>query len=867
MMTKNMLRRAITLRFAASCLLACAPLHFASADTQADICKQQTDSKHPIGSIDSAAVLPACTAALSAAPQDKQLQYAYARALESAGKRDQAKQLYQWLAQDNWPGALESIARLAGPLTGDAAERELLAKKADALGALATRFANAIPKDHEDLNTVLAKTGANPQAVLSWVRANIRLLPYSGVLRDASGVLMDRAGNSLDRALFMAELLHRSGINARLARTQISPTGAAGLRARYLEQVASPEHPALPTSADMTKLAASDPNLDASLLEKELKSADAAAQQMSIQSAKLYAQTFPVVLQAAGLDSASEARFSEQVVNTLCDYFWVQIQSNDTWADLDPDTDVVGAKSPRATFLAAQVPKDLQPRVTVRLSIEVLSGGKLSETKLLEQDWAPAKIATQPITIIHALLPAPRDVASKDASQVQSAFLDDIRDASVIMPTLMVGTQSWKGRIYDFNGQVQDATPTNVAAMGGSAIVNKNAIASGIASVFADTSAPVPAPAPATGLASNLVTAEWLDIEIAMPGVPVEKHRRSIFDSLGAKARAGKSYEAVLPLSKQALVNRALALASGVDAYVFGAAPSLQWVDRSIAQGIATGMTLAAKEMRQQIAIRDSTDVPPMSRIEPALWGWAARRNDLDGKSPGSPIAPNVALLWDSLSVDDSGRVVHRPIFDIVSNSTIGRSKRADQVAQGVYDTVVENLLAEGKSSANAAALLASDLSRGSSWTLVGSANIAKIQSLPLSADMKADVEAAVTAGNLAISPSTNNGTDADSLTWWRVDPRTGSTLGVGRYGRGAAAVEEGFLLRWAGASAWCAIGAGLQKAISGHVSYTSTVACVALGAFGARTGTSFTDATITGVFGMAMQIFQAVEDKKRGFS
>jgi hypothetical protein len=71
---------------------------YARADTPAQICDRLANDSVAMDSINGAAALDACSAAAAAAPGDSKLQYEYGRALERAGKRDQAKQLYQWLA-------------------------------------------------------------------------------------------------------------------------------------------------------------------------------------------------------------------------------------------------------------------------------------------------------------------------------------------------------------------------------------------------------------------------------------------------------------------------------------------------------------------------------------------------------------------------------------------------------------------------------------------------------------------------------------------------------------------------------------------------------------------------------------------------
>ena len=77
------------------------------------------------------------------------------------------------------------------------------------------------PRDSFETSAIIKKVGKDPLILTAWVRDNIQLVPYQGLLRGAIGVLMDRYGNSLDRAVLLQTLLSDAGHTARLARGRL----------------------------------------------------------------------------------------------------------------------------------------------------------------------------------------------------------------------------------------------------------------------------------------------------------------------------------------------------------------------------------------------------------------------------------------------------------------------------------------------------------------------------------------------------------------------------------------------------------------------------------------------------------------------
>ncbi len=753
------------------------------AETPDQTCDRLAADTVSLESMDGGAALTACSTAVAAAPADSKLQYEYARALERSGKADQAKQLYQWLAGDNFAPATTALARLAAPVTGAAADRELDARKLEAISSIASLIAQAIPRNHEDPGTVLEQTGKDPAQILAWVKTHTRLIPYAGMLRDAPGVLMDRAGNSLDRALFLADLLHRAGYNVRLARAKISPQAATGLLARIKSSIPKSTPPPPPDKETILKMLGQDPLLDPKLNMQAYDTLIAQTQKNATAANEVYNKVLPAVLQGVGGESAGDASLAAEAGEVLLDHFWVQLQAGTTWQDLDPDADVVGLPSAAAVLLPSEVPSNLKHRVTLKIILETRTNGKFAETTLLQQSWSPSEVATQSITVSHTLFPQPNLDAILMSKNIERDYLDAITSATVVMPTLQIGNRVIQGQIYNFSGQTQPPSAENVASMGGAAILSGNKLAKGLASAFGDDTQ---APAANNG-SQSVVSAEWLEIDIFVPGRPLETHRRAVFDLIGAPARANMAGASMPVIDISMQQSRALALSGTVDAFIFGATPAIEWIDRMSALGLNRTMTRAVLAIRKRQLPSDMINAPTEARTELALWNWAAARTNTFGVEQASPSAPGVALLWRTVSYEANGSAVGHSAFDIIGNETRGSSFTSN-VRQGVVDTVLERYGVPGSTAnGNSASLMANDLSAGTAWTRIDSQHQDAFASVKVDAGIRSLISADVARGELALIRPASAG-EAD--LWWRVDPKTGRTLGIGRDERGTSMAE-----------------------------------------------------------------------------
>lgn len=671
-----------------------------------------------------------------------------------------------------------SAAGTAATQGADAADRNILAGQYDAFAAIAARLANSIPRDPDDAGSVLALTGKDPGRILAWVRDNTRIVPYAGMLRGASGVLTDRAGNSLDRALLLADLLNRAGYTVRIARAQIPPEAAEALRNRFVASAAKASTPLATTldKATLLRQIGADPRLGPQVLEAV---ADAALKDMQTTGARaqgLYHRVVPALLSTLGNDPSRDNRLSADAVALLRDHFWVQQQVGSTWNDVDPDNDLVGKPSAIQTFPPSAVPGDLEQRVTIKLSAETLASGKLSETTLLQQSWLPSEVAGKAITLTHTLYPqAPLD-ANLAGKAIQSGFLDGVKKSSVALPAMAMGGTSTSGQLFSFDGRVEAPTRMNLASLGGNALVSGNSLSAGITSVFG-----APAPAPSSTTQSNVV-AEWLEIDLEVPGQATETHRRAIFDLIGGNARARNADAAAqFTMTDAARANRALALSGTTDVYIVTSQPSPAALRAQALTQLAALFAGAAKSLRTQTPFAEAL---PQNPVEPVFLRW------LSWRRLASPAVicdrPNVALFWRKIAFAKDGSLVSNAAFDIVSNSVASDLSFDNRVAQGIADTVAERVMLDGAGdSGNTAAAYAADLRSGKAWTVLRSGQSAGRVSMQSATTAR--IVSALQHGEIVVAPVS----EATASNWWRIDTASGNALGIGSGGMGQALAEE----------------------------------------------------------------------------
>lgn len=744
----------------------------------------------PLTSIDANQAVPACAAAVAEQPASSALMHQYARALERAGRLDDAQRLYDWAAEDGYAPAVAALARLrSGAATEPAwsdAERESFSTEMAAVAGALRRYADALPTDPSVPLAVLAVTGTDPAAILAWMSAHTRLVPYLGSLRGARGVLADRAGNSLDRALTLAMLLAQAGQEVRLAHSSLDAAQAEALLNTTREIEAAPRL-AVPTREELIAQFADPRFPDDQLAAAATQVVDRAARTEKLLAERTDA-LLPVLLAASQpAAAAADAAARTNALAALAEHFWVQVRSGTGWRDFDPDASRIGAQVPADTLDPTALPDGLRHAVTLRVILELQDTSGRREEQLLSRTVYPADDGVATLTLSHLGkgLDALEQMAG--APDLRQRVLDTIDAVSAWTPVLLAGNQTVVDKLFTRDGDVRPGNINAFAATGGQ-----------VGDLFADVGDALAAEAP-VAKAPAVPTAEWLEIEVRVPGAEPRIERRTIFDLIGPAARASGALVAITP---DLVRLRAMRLVGATDILIAGAVPS------EIAVGRARALTVArvADNIRSFAAMPEDaalSDVPTGPRLPLTLLRFAGQR--LWAAGAPALVSPNVFLMHDRFGWDAAAGASRQTEFDIVFND-VADTPFAGQVRQGVIDTILENALVGDPQSGNAAALHAVDLSTGRPWQRLAAGDA--VQLAALSPDTRARVEADLGAGYIVVAPGSPTPA-GDGEAWWRIDPRTGATLGMMSSGGGAELAEYGLLLEYS-SSVVCFVGVGM---------------------------------------------------------
>lgn len=819
--------RKLTRTLAFAVLLLAAPAGLQAQEPVA-LCDSLAGEAVPLADIDAEAALAACGAALADQPAEPRLAYQYARALERAGRLQDAARLYGWAAEGGHAPAAAARQRLASlaaaPAPAEPAQVEdLLAGTA----ALLRRYGASLPADPSDPLAVLTGLDGNPDELLRWVAVETRPVAYRGMLRGARGVLLDRAGNSLDRALLLTALLRQAGWETRLARTQLSPAQAAALLPGLRRSVEVPAAP--PGRQPVLELLRADPRFDPAIVaEIETKSA-VEAERLRAGYAGRMALLLPDLQAAtAGLAPAADAAAEATALEALADHVWVQLRGAQGWQDLDPEAQVLGPLAAVEILDPAALPEDLRHAVVLRVVLELQDAAGQREERLLEWQGHPPELLERAVVLVHL----PRRMGAVEqsfgAADYPARLVAALDGETAWVPMLQIGRELVSDRLFTRDGEIAAADLAPLAGAG-----------SGIAGLSGSLDAAFGGPEAAAPAEPAIPTAEWLEIEVHAPGAAPIVQRRAVFDLLGPAAR--RAGTKLAPTQDQ-LRDRAVHLLGRTEVLIGGAAPTPLLLARRASQDLA-GL---ADSLRRVASARDAVElaaVPPAPPLPYALLRFASQR--FPRNSTTALASPNVVLHHLRYAWNPDGTITEGLELDIVGNQvTAGGDWFQRRLAQGVSDTVLEGLLSPAADAAqNAARFHAEDLAAGKAWTPLDAARLA---AAPLPPDLAARLAADLEAGYLVVAPADlAAAAAADRLAWWRIDPASGTALGLLKTGGGAELFET--VYSYVNIASCALSGYGLISAIINKriadtvVGVLTTGICVSgmgLGAFNARLGT-----------------------------
>jgi hypothetical protein len=650
-----------------------------------------------------------------------------------------------------------------------------------------------------DVSAVVQRTGTDSEKLFEWVRDNTGWVPYRGALRGAKGVLLERKGNSLDRALLLSALLKEAGWTARLAH--------GTLPAAKVEELLKGAAPVPQARAEDSVSLASLPKLSVLVgnTQPAIESADAVRRATGarvVETTRREADTQAALLLRAVKPDATSESMSE-ASSAAADHWWVQVEADGTWNDLDPalPRNRLGIRlaEPDETVKPADLPDAMQHQVAVRVVIEQLAAGRLAEHVVLEEKLNAADLIGVPLRFSNIPLnakPTASDFAGKSPSQ---AIVEWARAEKVWVPALNVGDRSVTRGAFATTGETlkpraKRAGPSASDLAGG---------LSGLLGGEGDKpqAAPGDDQARAEGSPDGELTGEWLEYEIRVPGKPVRTVRREVFDLLGpAVRRTGGS----LPtsISDADRVARGMALLTQTELAVLAGQLPVDYLQWLRGRAFLSNRPLLTRVARTPEASRASVlfdGLRTLQSLPGPEFDFAVAR------ARWSPVAtstylsePNLFAYHRGLTASGPGRPTAFHALDVVWNPVAVIPSRRDvsfetRLQQGVFDSVLEGTVVTGSccsiaGDATSGALWAGR-AEGAAWTSVRSEK--DVGNLKLSADTKARMVSAVDAGAIVVTPAV---AVQQPTVWWRVDRASGQTVAIGPRGWGGSITESALL-------------------------------------------------------------------------
>ncbi len=696
-----------------------------------------------------------------------------------------------------------------------------------------------IPRDTFDIQAIVDKVGQDPTKLFEWVRDNTYLVPYQGALRGHMGVLMDRLGNSLDRALLLYELLRGAGHEARLARATLSEEKAEEVlqKARPIPQGGvrnlEPSHKVTDDRLEeysqkyqLNRAAEIQKVIDRMMLEQQRLTEDAV--QRTFYQAKSIAA-------AVGRPDRKEQDEALKVaaIEAMKDHWWVEVKNDDAWVGLDPTLpdirpgqDMAKAQETFRPNKLYDLSEDLLHMIRIRVVIEYWRKGKLNEKQVLESPLlSPTLLLGKRIALCNTPVNWPGNLNLFEEKNPVGRLKSTVLDQHEWLPTLLVEGYN-PHYYYSFTDDGTIETPpvvyseAHAKALKGYAekmeeiadIVGRSIfglidkapdyLSGGAKQDSGDDSHSEDTSRRTKPKAKPQLTAEWIEYEIHSPGQEPRKIRREIFDILGPAARStGKA-----PVVNEAKrLERGLALMGETEIFPLVCQLSPEYIEYLTVKKMLANRNILPNLVRSAYTADFNTLNEQANKLTPLqgyLYNFALVRNEWSRFRDDVYLdRPNIISYHNGLRKNSQGEVVSFQGFDIVANDVAVRPG-ADQfmvnLEQGVLDTNAEALIAKANCPdaedstdcglvENTAEIFARSKSQGIEWLTMQ--NIDDPVKLP--DDVRARIGQDLKEGYTVLVPEKPVSLDGrDVVGWWRVNSRTGQTLGIGKNGWGQTASE-----------------------------------------------------------------------------
>jgi hypothetical protein len=648
-----------------------------------------------------------------------------------------------------------------------------------------------IPRDTFDPQAIVDNIGEDSKSLFEWVRDETILVPYQGSLRGPTGVLMDRCGNSLDRALLLHELLHLAGYEVRLTQGSLSEKQATEILGDISQfQDKSPNEKSKTDFENLIQVYAQEygiateelQEIKARLIDEKDRISKVILDRGSEQTKAL-----TDLLKKEQRKKSDRERIS--AAKDLRDHWWVQEEENGDWLDLDP-TERDGQPGGKLTAVdktwnTEDLDEDLFHLLTIRIIVERWEEGRLKEETVLEHTLRPSNHVGERIELHHDPLNWPQDDELYNNDQPIQNLKETVLNLEEWIPVLMVGSENIGKKSFTKSGIINEKP-------GEKAEQRSGGVTGGLMGAFGSSRTKTED--------QSILTAEWIEFEIRPPGQSHRQIRREIFDLMGPAKR--KSSASNKPkFSETQILKRNLLILGQTEILALVCKLSPEFTEYLSAREMLSDMEVLLNLAKDHATIENADIIAQMALISPLpgpLYNLALSRSSLSRFDKETYLdSLNLFCLQTFLQPNPFGELEEFQKTDIVLNDVAVHPESKEdpfqiRLEQGILETnaEVEHTISK-RWTDNTALLFTESLAQGIDWVFIRDARDPALQKAQMAADTRAYIEQDLVDGYVVVAPPKPIPINGKPTTgWWRIDPRSGTTIGMSGSSSGQAMTQ-----------------------------------------------------------------------------
>ncbi|GMR14727.1 MAG: hypothetical protein BMS9Abin30_0333 [Gammaproteobacteria bacterium] len=684
----------------------------------------------------------------------------------------------------NWNG-LAWAADPPPPQTNPTVTYKQALERLDRFMGLIEKLRSHIDRSQFDLDALLEKLDYDADKIIKFVKEEIYFEQYPGLLRGAEGTLKSRAGNSLDQSVLLATLFKNAGFGARVVQGTLSLSQAEALLATM-------------TKERTEQSPYTDENAFNSVLRKIWKISgqtesefEAFIARSSGSNSPLQAKYHDIVQKETEfilqqLTANDIALGSPLALNDLVeearDYFWVEYRLGPSSGWLNAHPAIGGANLntetiPAEKIFAERIPAELQHRFRFDVILEQDLNGNVRSQQLLKPWERPtANLVEKRLTFT--------SIPLSFFEQISKGKIDVPEGRNEIFVPVFLG--DYADTAFDLLGNVVplDAALSNYAALFATSTEKLSNAAISLSSIGKKQK---DGNEPAIGLSSLKIRFVFVE-----PGGKETEYWRTVFSRQAQGGQTGATQ--ALQTYRALTQNYTFMIATGSSSPAALLDTMLRAVEEK--QGIIEVIIAQVFSAKSDVNAASKKKIVDTSWIGlPVLYGiFDSYREGLTNgtyRHQPSLLAYRVSLPLQSPPSEHMDVVQNKRRLLAMSGSGSPQAVKS-LIGMGVWESVTEGLLL-GKDGAlvqNTQSMFEEYRESGMGFQVIQPDNIRLIADLDIGEVEKTNLTRELQRGFTVILPGPRDLADASTLFWWRVNTRTGETLGIGRSGEGTAIAE-----------------------------------------------------------------------------